>query len=164
MNRKGTPQFVLEWHNVENTTTTSEILKRIVSTLSKMASMHQKNKTNGNKLAGQMGLIGYCPGTGKGKKGGFNNFLSNCLKSLSSSAYQANSKVMRKSKIPNWPEGDKENPIQFALNVSVTWDGFYNKDNKDKANLNPYTYVIFCYIDKKTGLPIAPRSTEHGTV
>ncbi|WAR61100.1 hypothetical protein PtB15_13B352 [Puccinia triticina] len=70
MNRKGTPQFVLEWHNVENTTTTSEILKRIVSTLSKMASMHQKNKTNGNKLAGQMGLIGYCPGTGKGKKGG----------------------------------------------------------------------------------------------
>ncbi|WAR56958.1 hypothetical protein PtB15_8B2 [Puccinia triticina] len=70
VNRKGAPQFVLERHDIDKPTPTSDHLKKIVSTVFKMASMRQKNETNGNKLAGQMRLVGFRPGTDKGKKGG----------------------------------------------------------------------------------------------
>jgi len=71
--------------------------------------------------------------------------------------------------IPNWHQKtwrafkDENN---FAGNVMVTFNDFYNRLHQDNGDLNPWTYGIFSYIEKPSGLPIPPPSndTGHGLV
>jgi hypothetical protein len=67
--------------------------------------------------------------------------------------------------IPNWNQEEWRgfsNEHNFAGNVMVTFNDFFNKVHADRGDLNPWTYGIFSYIDKKTGKPIPPPSNEKG--
>ncbi|EFP94455.1 uncharacterized protein PGTG_20411 [Puccinia graminis f. sp. tritici CRL 75-36-700-3] len=99
----------------------------------------------------------------------FNKFLSQRMEAISHSAYQQNKELMNKRGIPNWSQEEwaemrKEDQIefQFASNVSVTYNDFYNKPHQDKKDINGWTYGIFASVDLETGKPIPPPSTELG--
>ncbi|KAA1069992.1 Ubiquitin carboxyl-terminal hydrolase 7 [Puccinia graminis f. sp. tritici] len=76
----------------------------------------------------------------------FNKFLSQRMEAISHSAYQQNKELMNKRGIPNWSQEEwaemrKEDQIefQFASNVSVTFNDFYNKPHQDKKDINGWT-------------------------
>lgn len=87
------------------------------------------------------------------------------MASLSLNAYQENEQMMDKMGIPNWSEDTWRRltkMCKFAANVSVTFNDFYNKPHEDQRDANSWTYGIFAYIDRKTGMPIPPPSGELG--
>ena len=76
---------------------------------------------------------------------------------------------MQEYGIPNWSQEEwvemkKDDQIEynFASNVSVTYNCFHNKSHQDKKDINGWTYGIFSYIDKTTGKPIPPPSSDLG--
>ncbi|OAV87965.1 hypothetical protein PTTG_29216 [Puccinia triticina 1-1 BBBD Race 1] len=189
------PQFVYECHPFQPRPQTFIFaqLSEVIKTLFAMGNFRPCNKRNGNRLNGEMHMIGFRPGNDKGKSGGtyarkkltpaqtaeddrlwaklrsFNDFLAGRMEAISSAAYQQNKELMQDYGIPNWSQDvwrelKKEDQIdkQFASNVSVTFNNFYNKPHQDKKDLNGWTYGIFSYIDNKTGEPIPPPSSELG--
>ncbi|OAV87763.1 hypothetical protein PTTG_09823 [Puccinia triticina 1-1 BBBD Race 1] len=99
----------------------------------------------------------------------FNHFLADRMEAISSTAYRQNKELMQEYGIPNWSQDvwrelKKEDQIekQFASNVSVTFNDFYNRPHQDTNDLNGWTYGIFSFIDKKTGKPIPPPVSELG--
>jgi hypothetical protein len=99
------------------------------------------------------------------KLDGHNDFIANRIRSLSLSAWQQNHKVSTDYAIPNWSQEEwvefkKEN--NFAGNVTVTMDDFYNKVHQDDEDLNPWTYGFFSFRDRATGKPRPPPSKERG--
>ena len=94
-----------------------------------------------------------------------NEFLGERLRSLSACAYKKNNDVMKGSNIPNWDQQEwreAHSDVEFASNVSVTWGDFYNRNHRDKADINPFTYGLFAYINPQTGEVIPPPSNERG--
>ena len=57
---------------------------------------------------------------------------------------------------------DDQIEYNFASNVSVTYNCFHNKSHQEKKDINGWTYGIFSYIDKTTGKPIPPPSSDLG--
>ncbi|KAA1074860.1 Ubiquitin carboxyl-terminal hydrolase 7 [Puccinia graminis f. sp. tritici] len=96
-----------------------------------------------------------------------NDFLAGRMEALSRTAFLENQALMQEYGIPNWTQEewtemkneDREH-LKFAANVSVTYNDFYNEAHQDKNDLNGWTYGIFAYIDKSTGRPIPPPSSE----
>ncbi|KAA1118110.1 Ubiquitin carboxyl-terminal hydrolase 7 [Puccinia graminis f. sp. tritici] len=96
-----------------------------------------------------------------------NDFLAGRMEALSRTTFLENQALMQEYGIPNWTQEewtemkneDREH-LKFAANVSVTYNDFYNEAHQDKNDLNGWTYGIFSYIDKSTGRPIPPPSSE----
>ena len=94
-----------------------------------------------------------------------NDFIAERIRLLSATAWQDNHNTAKEYSIPNWNQQawrefkDKNN---FAGNVMVTFNNFYNKIHQDNGDLNPWTYGIFSYIEKPSGIPIPPPSNETG--
>lgn len=94
-----------------------------------------------------------------------NELVFNQIKALSNTAHVKNRTVSEDFKIPNWtsPEWtDQRDSFLHASNVIVTCDDFSNVVHTDQDDLNGYTYGLFSYIEKPTGTPIPPPSTETG--
>ncbi|KAA1075533.1 Ubiquitin carboxyl-terminal hydrolase 7 [Puccinia graminis f. sp. tritici] len=96
-----------------------------------------------------------------------NDFLAGRMEALSRTAFLENQALMQEYGIPNWTQeewtemkNEDHEHLKFAANVSVTYNDFYNQAHQDKNDLNGWTYGIFAYIDKSTGRPIPPPSSE----
>ncbi|KNZ56286.1 hypothetical protein VP01_2441g3 [Puccinia sorghi] len=150
-----------------------------------MAQFRPSNKVNSIIICSGMHMIGFCPGSYRGKSAviyvrkeltpaetalddkywakhqSHNVFLAGCMESISQMVYQQNKNSMQEYSIPNWSQkewvemkNDDGIEYNFASNVSVTYNGFHKKSQGDKTDINGWRYVIFSYINKKTGEPI----------
>ncbi|KAH9464590.1 hypothetical protein Pst134EB_004116 [Puccinia striiformis f. sp. tritici] len=185
------PDLILETHPFQEAPTpTFATLAEILCDLYKMALHRPNQKSNTNTLNGSMRAIGFRQGSDRGKSGGtyarkqgikdedsiadsilwtklqgHNQFIASRIRSLSKTAWQGNHDLIVEHGIPSWDQMSWrkfEHEHDFAGNVIVTFDDFYNKVHQDEGDLNSWTYGIFSYIDRATGLPIPPPSDQLG--
>ncbi|KAA1063757.1 Ubiquitin carboxyl-terminal hydrolase 7 [Puccinia graminis f. sp. tritici] len=149
------PHFIFETHSfdVNPPTPTFTKLCEVIETLHAMAKYRPCNKRNANRLNGTYARrTDLTPAQSAhddtlwAKLQSFNKFLSQRMEAISHSAYQQNKDLMNKRGIPNWSQEEwaemrKEDQIefQFASNVSVTYNDFYNKPHQDKKDINGWT-------------------------
>ena len=95
-----------------------------------------------------------------------NEFIASRIQSLSKSAFQNYKTIAAETGIPNWSNTEWssfQKEFCIAGNVIITYDDFYCKAHQDKNDLNEFTYGIFSYIDKQSGIPIpSPCSDQKG--
>lgn len=97
-----------------------------------------------------------------------NEFIASRIRALSVSALQNYLTTAKANGIPNWSDSEWacfEKDLCIAGNVIITYDDFHCKPHKDKLDLNEFTYGIFSYVDKNSGLPIpspSPDQKGHG--
>ncbi|KNZ45984.1 hypothetical protein VP01_7648g1, partial [Puccinia sorghi] len=125
-----------------------------------------------NIITGEMHMIGFCPGSDRGKSAGIyvhkkltpaetalddensakiqshNMFLAGCMESISRMAYQQNKNLMQEYSIPNW--------LQYE------WVEMKKDDGIDYSFASNEIFGISSYIDKKTGKPIPSPSIQLG--
>ncbi|KNZ47324.1 hypothetical protein VP01_6500g1 [Puccinia sorghi] len=121
------PHFIIEYHSIlENPpTSTFNTLSQIIQILYTMDQFHPANNVKSNIMTGEMHMIGFCPGSDRGKSAGIyarkelttalddenraklqshNIFLAGCMESISRMAYQQNNSLIQEYGIPNWSQ------------------------------------------------------------